>query len=1062
MKAPLRAAILIAGSSLALAWSQAASAQPVQSFSKQELTYEIGNTYRILGDEQFLNDDRKAAGESYEKAEEQASFLRPESGFVPQEDAELLKTEIQYRRALLSNDASFWGYEHDVRPINPVLSWIQFEETREQFAKEVSAIEQLIAQDDANSTTAVDAEIGLLGELEKKAVSSLDKQAAETDLKYASLRRAMINDRMDAIAQRQVAIAAVREDLLDKMSAVNSGLNRMLLEAVTQAAGLPPNSMDLLQGAAKGDVKAALEAGVAAYAAADPKLTQSLGTVVEEGRKAAREYARISEVAADVKERARQGAQLIRAVQTGDVGQALTIGTDLYAGLPASTQANLVAKAIEAADAGKAVQTALALARQGTELRDAIAGKLREIPAASSVLKTGVGKLLDVGAADYDEQYSTLLQAVIKESQTVTQQQDALVKLSRAWGGIVVDEVFTDSKMLIAAAVAMGSPCTQVGECRDFLISKLKLGGLAGPAVLVDAAGQVTVQSPATGAKIAQFSLADLAARTFKTPIEVPRATIKADADKLLARLDEQQGALLGRLLKMLPDKSFDEVVSASAKALGNDASKQLVAPLLAPSAPGATSMLGESIAKYALGQDLIKRTILAPKPVAPQPANAASQTGSAEEQAALAALAATGPYGLAASMAIKVLSGMGELADLADQAARLDSEDRALTIELLHLTPLKHEVDRDEALAKLAHRAAELRVRAAGSRGNLLQAALEDDSKRRLEISAKIRSRLPLNYFLAELLREQYDQLDQSLALWTGQSGSAGSRMESWLKGDPRSVRLALDPDIKLYSWFKRDWRGQRQDLDALAQHWNQLYVVAKQICTTLGCEKNTREVGFVEFTPALKLDSLAGEIGPKGSLREVSFTLLPRHLPDLQDVERLRLVDISAVVRNKATGAASGLPALRIRHSGVGYMMAQGEGQLETFEMSEALSPAFINGDAPISNRRTALQSRWASTTNLLPLEGYALFGLYQVSLPSAFDPAKESLELTFFYQRPKKGGLGAARLPTAQLLCHSTQGDTHINIADVRLLVRRGDNGILDRVSAPDSCKLEENRP
>lgn len=582
---------------------------------------------------------------------------------------------------------------------------------------------------------------------------------------------------------------------------------------------------------------------------------------------------------------------------------------------------------------------------------------------------------------------------------------------------------------------------------------------------MVDNAGLVVLRNPAGGATIAQFNLADIAARVIRTPIEVPRATIKADADALLARLDEQQGALLGHMLKALPDKGFDQVMNTAMKALGTDVSKDVARALSGPAAAGASNVLGESLAGFALGRDLVQRTgVAAPTAAAgaPAPGNGGGAGSTPEEQAALAALAATGPYGVAAAMAIKVLSGMGELADLADQANRLDVEDRGLTVELLHLTPLKHQVDVDESLAQLAHRVAQLRSQSAANRGNLLQAALVDDGQRRIALSGKIRSRLPLNYYLAELLREQYDRLDQSLSTWTGDSASPGSRLESWLRGDPRMARLALDPDIRLYGWFRRDWRGQRQDLGELAQRWNQLYVAARQACGNLGCDANTRQVGFVEYSSPVPLDALAGNIGPAGTPREVSFTLLPRNLPDTQDIEGLRLVDVSGVVRNKTTGATSGLANFRIRHSGAGYMLANGDGRVETLELSEQRSPSFIDGDTELSNRQDSLQSRWSPTANLLPLEGYALFGLYHVKLPSGFDPAKQSLELTFFYQRPKQAAPGATRLPTAALLCQFGGEVKTIDLADVRLLMRHGETGLIDRLSTSESCKLTENRP
>lgn len=1072
-----RRATLMACSVLALACGDFAAAQSApqddkpRRTSQQELTYEIANTYRILADEQFLNGQTKAADANYQKAEDKAKLVVPETGLVSQSDTYLLQTEIAYRRLLLKNDVSFWGFEHEVRPISPVLSWMAFDETRRKFADEVAAIEQLAAAYEATGTTAVTTETSLLRVLEQQAVSSLDADAAEANLRDAEGRRKLIDGRISAIATRQTIIASERQSLEQQMSSVTASLNGMMLEAVSSAAGLPPNAIDLVDAAAKGDVKKVLQEGVAAYAAADPKFTQSLGTFAEDARVAAVEYKKLEALGNDIQTTADQGAQLMRAVQAGDVTRVLTVGAELYNKLPAETRSKLTA----AIDESESLQPAFALARKGTELRSELVDKLKALPAASSLIRPHLYALFDTGSERFDNYYALALGTAIGSAQDAAAQQDALIKLSRAWSTLVIDEGLKAPEVQIAVAAALGSPCKAIGDCRDFLIAKLNANGLDGPAVTVDAAGLVSVRHPSTGANIASFDLKNIASRTLRIPIDVPRAALRADADALLTRLDAGQGAEMTELLKAIPDLGFDRVLGAALTSLSVTDSKALVQSLAVPGADGEPSVLGESIASFALGRDLAQRTVLPspPSPATPgaapsgtnPPVGTAGAAGSganANEQIALQALAATGPYGMAASMAIKMLAGMGQLSDLADQADRLDKEDRALTVEVLHLGPLKRKADLDEALATLAHRAAFLRSKSAANRSRVLQSALLNTGQNSERLYENIRDRLPLTFYLSELLRQRYDRLDRSLAVWLGPAGTQGGHITTYLRRDANSARLALDPDIKLYTWFQRDWQGQRYDLQQLAQRWNQIYNVADKVCADIGCGQAMRDVGIVEYSTPVALEDLTGKIGPAGSIRDVSFTLLPQHLAGLPELGRLRIVDVSAVIRNKKSGARSTMADLRVRHTGAGYILAGGVGLPETLDASQTRYPMFLRNEGEISARSAALQSRWTTAPTLTQLEGYALFGLYVVRLPAAFDPAAQSLDLTFFYQRPRLDDGAATRLPTAALFCGLADRSAPIDFTDIRLLAKRGDNGEIDRVAVPDSCRLQENRP
>ena len=298
-------------------------------------------------------------------------------------------------------------------------------------------------------------------------------------------------------------------------------------------------------------------------------------------------------------------------------------------------------------------------------------------------------------------------------------------------------------------------------------------------------------------------------------------------------------------------------------------------------------------------------------------------------------------------------------------------------------------------------------------------------------------------------------------MTLWDGQTGVSGKHIESVLRDDPRTTRLALDPDIRLYDWFSRSSDGQRKDLDQLVVHWSGLKTLAGQKCMTLGCVESIAEVGWVFNTPAVALSDVAGDLGQPGMQRRVSFTLLPRHLADLPQVEGLRIVSVSAVVRNKTTGALGSLPNIRLRHSGLGYLLIAGEGVQESLEASDEIEPDFIRDDDKISKRRDELQHRWHNDgVGLAQMEGYALFGLYQAVLPAAFDPAKQSLDMTFFYQQPKSTKPAGAPLPPAILACGKGNAATGLAASEVRLLMRRDANGVLNTLDPAGPCVVAEN--
>ena len=1039
------------------------------ALSRQEILFEIANTYRTVADEQYLNGDRVAAATSYRKANEAARKLNPESGLVAPSDIKLILDEIQYRRTLLDRGLSFWGFEYHLRPYNPVAMWRRFDDTTNQFGDRVSRISGDVEKLLQGNKEQVSTDIAALKTAEDRTVQQLQRQAAATNLRYAGLRRDMLQDRMNAIMTRQIAIAAERQSLDSQMTAASSALNKVLLDSVASYVGLPPNTAALVQGAASGEVSGVLSTAALSWVSSGglSELGGDFGKIADAAQSAAAQYKEIRDKVGMVQDAANNSAELVRAIQSGNTAAALNAGAQLFDKLPPSTKRDIT----QALTDNKTIKSAVALARQGSELRTTVVGYVSRLPDLGQTLQGEVTKYLDTSQAEFDSRYAQALSAVVANATQAADRADALARIAQGWSITFVDEI-VPSKSLVPVARALGSDCTTDLACRTALLDKLKAKGFAGPRVSVSTTGEVKVTGP-QGDVVLTVNLTEIAERTVKRPLQIEKAKIESDAKAIAAKLSTAQAAATKAFLAAIPDIDFDRHIGPLLNQLTSQQQSSALQSMFPADADG-SDLLTRSLASFSMGRDLKSMIDAktsgsgpAPNPApggpAPQPPPAGGGGQNAGEQALLSAMAASGPYGAAAAAAIKVLASMEALSNLVDQANHLDNEDRGLTVELLHLAPMSGEIDRDESLAQIAQRVAETKADGAGRRGELYGASLREQGGAASALEAKIKSQLPLTYYLSELLRQEYDQLDRALALWNGDVGPQGRYLQSLLRTDPSKARLALDPDIKLYDWFSRSSEGERKDLDALNEHWARLQTLAKQICNDTGCSPDVGQIGQVDRSAAIALSAIRSDViqVSVGAPTAIRFTLLPQHM-DLPKVDRLRLVDVSAVVRNRKTGATTAPVNFRLKHSGLGYISVDGEGVREVLDASDETSLRYLPDDVGIDKLRDDLQNRWRSTDALRPLEGYPLFGLYELSVPSWFNPADQELEFIFYYQRPNKT-IGAEATFYGKVLSCPQSRSPKMNASDVQLLIRKDSAGILrelDTAAGGPACTLKEN--
>lgn len=92
---------------------------------------------------------------------------------------------------------------------------------------------------------------------------------------------------------------------------------------------------------------------------------------------------------------------------------------------------------------------------------------------------------------------------------------------------------------------------------------------------------------------------------------------------------------------------------------------------------------------------------------------------------------------------------------------------------------------------------------------------------KNKEDIRRKIAGELPMMFFYAERLRYYYQRLNKSSIFWYGSENS----LNKIIFGDKNNLRLALDPDIKLYDWISTpDITSTREDLFKLFSYWSNL----------------------------------------------------------------------------------------------------------------------------------------------------------------------------------------------------------------------------------------------
>jgi hypothetical protein len=1032
--------------------------------SQQEILQELAVTQRLLADEEFIAGDRDKAKIEYEEAAQTVERLTTDGGFLTDVDIQLQKDEIQYRKLLLEREESFWGLEFKARPVNPVGEFGQFEATYIRFKSIIDDVNALTDKLKAGDMSSYPLEDQQIQNERDQRVAELQQDISNVKLRDADVRRAMYRDRKAAIQARQTAIVANIDALQKQVTDRSAAMNATLTSALTEAVGLPPDAANVLTAAAKGDYSGVVAAAVQRYADAPDAATGLSGQLKElatTAQNAAQRYEEARRTLNDVQEKANQGAALLKAIQSNDRDKLVAIGAEAMGGLSPATRDQLLAGMSKIKD----VEGALKLAGQGTSVRAQIATFIGSRPDLSAKIGSLVKAYLQPQSESFAWRYQQLLMAESTTAKSAAEHEAVFASLSRGWSRSFVHDVLNPQGGTVAIATSLGSTCANDLDCTDWLANYISQKGPTGPIFAITDAGNVTIS--VNGRIAARFSVEDLAKIASGRALEAATSAVQTDIDTLVTRTQAAGTAFTVELVRRLPDVDFDRDIEPLLKSLSDDRTTELVQNLSSPGAGAVSAPTTLDMAALALGREIATKTIFssvstqgAPSNI-PTPPTAAS--GSDPNQALiLNAMKASGPYGYAAAIAIQVFSAIAQNGVAIDQINAQAREDGELTVEMLHITEFESDMNRDEAIATLEQRIATTQAASASSRSDLYEQAMVDQGTLATALQAKIRRRLPLIFLLSEQLRERFDSLDHALGFWENDLSSGERFLERTLRTDPQVRRLGLDPDISLYDWFKRDVEGQRKDLDALLVHWEQIETVVTALCARLHCTANDPQMGQVEMTDLIALRKLVGpaDWGAAAKSRSLLFMILPQSLPNVPAREGLRLVHVTGAVSDSGNNHVN--PNIILRHSGLGYVAAGGGGYRETLETSGDLTPKFPVDDAGSSNLQLKLQHRWSPNPTLGSLEGYPLYGLYEVRFPPDFNFTTTDLVLRFYYQWPVNAALLTRRNLDINFSCTDSVGRQEVVASsDVRLLLGRDEKGQQTLGSLKACTRLEAIR-
>lgn len=362
----------------------------------------------------------------------------------------------------------------------------------------------------------------------------------------------------------------------------------------------------------------------------------------------------------------------------------------------------------------------------------------------------------------------------------------------------------------------------------------------------------------------------------------------------------------------------------------------------------------------------------------------------------------------------VGALSDMRKLAKemnaVSDQIARSFTTERALLGQIANSRTTQEILKRKNAISAVRLRTARVQQAALDSALKIYQGSLKENRD-------KLAYKSPLLFFALEMMRQDFDLLEKSIATWThGNSLAFRGEVLDQLRSNPDTLRFAVDPDIALYTWLNREGEGNRIDLVQLAAHWEKITTVAKEVCRT-ACDSSVSDLGEVVNNRTIRLSQLLSSNqwaefkAWQTEQRDRSlFFVVPLHrgLNLVTDPEayNVRVLEIAAAGCSEA-GCDQTVHGFSLTHSGNGVIHLENGGSIVEWLPSQVQTS--FDPDLPITSE---IYRRFDDNVRAegKKFAGYGFYTNYLVRIePTRENKSLSDIDVKFAYytqtsQRPR----------------------------------------------------------
>jgi hypothetical protein len=990
-------------------------------FSQNAITFELVRTLVTLADEEFLTGELSKAQDHYKRASVEIGKVVPEVPAVPEALLSLLHAEIDYRTLLLSNQMGFWGYgPTGIFVTNPAVHLKDLEDFSQKLSALNDKIDGLIhptAATQLEDRTAVEQKID--SDIDIDAMTA-EKQGAIVE--YHQKRMDDLKDRAQHLQEREQFYAQQAQSADSELTTLENANTKLFLSAVGGALSLPVDPASLQGGDLKQNL---LNIGSSMLSDSDSPVSTALKGLSKQADDAIQAYQKFE----SIRNQAQQFQDDLKKVQglirEPTVQNLLSVGSSVYSQLPADQRTALINEVSQS----KPLFALVGQFGSSTEIRGAIVTFIAGQQDFGSQLPDLVKKIVNANQAGlngwYYGQISTLIN-VVQDDSGKAQVMVAAIKSSPAY--------FT-GKLSVEAKQALQTACSSTNDAS--LIACVGSTSWNGNLISVNG-GAILVAGHSTGLDVT----------TFLNGVQTVTVD-EARAEAALLQLVQTRSDCLRKLLEQTPARLTDDILSRYLPA-GTDVEanrKALFDRIMNNVASTDAPKIWERLAQVQAGS-VTATQLLTSKPsvnlgsradqkqiadYVQQHPNGAPPSGASDflQSGVAGALGTACPTaGVAIKMAT-MLSNFYAMDSKIKQINEARGQIEKLVTEEVHVYDLIDESTLNLTIAQYDQKIALLSQQAARSQLSLYRDMVQSTIATLNDNRANAMLYSELFFYYAERLREEYDALDWSLALWAGAESGTRGKIAQLIRSDPNNLRFAMDSQIHLFDWLNRDVEEQREDLQALTVHWLEITALADNICDQLACRSAATQPQFeLQRTSIIRISQLLTtedrqalkDWQAKRSNTPIDLWFLIHPASNLipSQHENARIVDLQIGGLTQSQGGTLQpvtLSRFELTHPGISYIALGGK----IFRDTQAPRSS-TSAQAPHTLDLSLLKSRWTSSIPVAydsRFEGYGPFTLWHLRLdPDETNYATTDIGLQITYQYFTETSVPHSPYVTAQL--------------------------------------------